>query len=382
LRLHVSQDAVLRHLPQQFGFASGAEFIAALEHAFGLASRAATGEDPAELPRSGRPSRDAMLEDSPEEAVAPDPGALIRAVLNRWLGPVQVLDSSALKRELAERERLGQIISRLHQIGSELMPKTLRKRASNSEIERVATILRRLSLIRSVSADTLVAHCAHRAEADVDFRLHVADPFQLRHLLTFHDDVPHEELNALAIYRLDRAVECRDAATIENWFQETGRKRHFLPKDTPSFLKSRLLQHWSNGRRDLESFAFEQAVLDVRIFGVIGWENTRTFYSLLKRLGGDSSACFDAYLSRDEIDEALAFHRTVRDERQQEHFRHLSARHDPAALLHLEQTIFSAAQERENQTLPPPIDPPAGTRNRRRGLTGLFGLLQPVPSPL
>ena len=112
--------------------------------------------------------------------------------------------------------------------------------------------------------------------------------------------------------------------------------------------------------------------LDVRCFGILGWENTRLFYALLKHIGGTTCPAFTAYLTDEEIDTAIRFHELLRNEDQVAHFRELRIAFRPRALHNLEQSLFGVARQRDAER-PVPITPAPAPR--RSVLAGLWHLV-------
>ena len=285
--------------------------------------------------------------DAPVHVARPSAEAIIRTAVNQRLGPVQSLTPEARKREVTERETLASAIYRLFSIGLEHTPACLHPEVRDKDVEEVATILRRLALVRGVPLATLVSHAAAKAAGDKNAAAHRADPFQIRHLLSFYRNIPSTWLDASQIARLQGALARRDDETVGRWFANVTSHTDRLPKETPAFLLNVLLKQCTAGNCDVAVFAFEQAVLSVRLHGALGWENTRIFYALLKRLSGVASTAFDDYLTRAELDSAIRLHEESGDEAQLVHFLGLRARYDEEVLGKLESTINTIAHQRD-----------------------------------
>jgi hypothetical protein len=277
----------------------------------------------------------------------PSAEAIIRTAVNQRFGPVQSLTPEARQREVTERETLASAIFRLFSIGLEHTPAWPHPKVRDKDVEEVATILRRLALVRGVPLTMLVSHAAAKAAGDKNVAAHRADPFQIRHLLSFYRNIPSTWLDASQIARLQGALARRDDETVGRWFASVSSHTDRLPKETPAFLLNLLLKQCTAGSCDLAVFAFEQAVLSVRLHGALGWENTRIFYALLKRLSGAASTAFDDYLTRAELESAIRLHEESGDEVQLVHFLGLRERFDEEVLGKLATTINAIAQQRD-----------------------------------
>src|SRR5688572_15365373 len=73
--------------------------------------------------------------------------AAIRAVFNRWCGPVQFLDQEARAREQAERDELFQSLCRLMAISRLHTAGISERKVRTGDVERVITCFRRLALM-------------------------------------------------------------------------------------------------------------------------------------------------------------------------------------------------------------------------------------------
>ena len=364
------EDA-LRLLPAQLGYTDASTLIAALEDTFGLTleDRAASATQPTAIAARSRPA--------PSTAPRPSAEAMIRAVVNRRLGPVQSLAPEARRREIAERETMAGTIHRLFRIGLARTPSRFQHEVRESDVEWVATILRRLALIHGRPLDELVEHVTTKAANDASPATHIADPFQIRHVLSFSQGIPSTWLDASQIARLQSALERRDHEAVRRWFADVTATTDLLPKETPSFLKNLLLQHCTAGHCDLATLAFEQAVLSVRLHGVIGWENTRTFYALLKRLTGSRSTVFDGYLTGAEIESAVHLHEETGDQDELVHFLRLRTKRDPLALANLERTVGATAQARDEAAAArPPVTRETEFPLRRERAPGFLRVFQ------
>ncbi len=300
--------------------------------------------------------------------------AAIRGVFNRWCGPVQFLDQEARVREQAEREELFQALCRLMAISRLHTAGGAGRKVRTGDLERVITCFRRLALMWKVRPSEIAAYCETRAANDDNVLAHVADPFQLRYILTFHTEVPGAVVTAEALVQLREACVACDQQAMRAWFDAIGEKKDALPKDTPQALRYLLLQLWNAGAGDLETLAYELAVLDTRMFDAMGWENTRMFCALLKRIGGGRYPAFGAYITDEDLDEALQLHEELGNQDQVAHFRALLTVYETKLVRDLERAVVSSAKYAQAVVQP---DPEVIEQKKARGSSRIlkfFGL--------
>jgi hypothetical protein len=290
--------------------------------------------------------------------------AAIRGVFNRWCGSGQFLDENARARETAERDELLNALCRLYAISRAHTPASKERKVRAGDVERVITCFRRLALMWGVRPGEVAMYCETHAAGDDNILAHTSDPLQLRYILTFHKDVPGAQLTAHDIQELRNACETSDQAAMRRWFDVVGAKRDVLPRDTPQALRFLLLQLWNAGAGDLETLAYELAVLDARMFESLGWENTRMFCALLKRIGGGKYSAFGAYITDEDIDEALELHQELGNQEQVAHFRALLTVYDTKLVRDLERAVFSSAKYGDAVVQP---DPEAIAQKKNRG---------------
>jgi hypothetical protein len=372
LAANTDREHLLRSLPAQLGYPGAPELIAALEQAFGLPSSRssehsqAQDKPPPSPPNPGEesgtaarapatplaPDDNASAERDEVSAVIPYAAQVIHAVINRRLGPVLSIVPEARRREIAERETVADSVHRLYQIGQDRTPGHRNRAVCESDVEWVTTILRRLSLIRFAPLPELIAYAAEKSAADTNEFAHLADPFLIRHVLTCQKAIPNEVLTLSAVEGIQHALDRRDPAAVRAWFTSLPWPKSQLPRETPAFLKRVVLDRVMAGESDHAPLVFEQAVLDVRLYGVLGWENTRSFYVLLKRLTGAATTIFDAYLDTTDLDSCVRMHEEFGDQRQLAHFVNLRSKRTPATLARLERMVAAAALIRD-ATRPP-----------------------------
>jgi hypothetical protein len=290
--------------------------------------------------------------------------AAIRVVFNRWSGPVQNLDQQARVREQAERAESLQAlcrllaISRLHTGG--LSDRNVRV----VDVERVITSFRRLALMGNVRPSEIASYCETRAANDDNVEAHLADPLELRYVLTFHTHATGAMVVGESLARLRASCVGCDQQAMRAWFDAVGERKDALPKDTPRALRYLLLQLWNEGAGDLETLAYELAVLDTRMFETMGWENSRMFCALLRRIGGGSVPAFGAYLTDEDIDEALELHQELGNREHVTHFRALLTIYETKLVRDLERAVFSSAKYAQAVVQP---DPEVLAQKKSRG---------------
>lgn len=284
----------------------------------------------------------------------------LRNAVKKWFGPVETLDPAARQAEINRQEVILQTLLRLHRLSCNLVPEPLRLPLQEHDVFSGIVLLNRITVTLGSPNAAVLCYCEARSVREKNLRFNQIDPLQLRHLLTFHQDIPHEELNALDIQRLRTACEKSESTAILDWFEKLSKRKAVLPKDAPQFLRQLAADLWNAGHENfLETYAKELAVLDNALFHSLGWENTRLFFALFKRLQG--AGCRSAAIFLTEADIALAIEQSKQIGNNDEtvHFRALSTAYDPAAFRRLEATLLSASREkgsrvrRATETTPP-----------------------------
>lgn len=318
----------------------------------------------------------------------PDSASLIHAVVTRQDRTGAIKDREAKQREQIERTNVGLLLHALHEIADSNIPPDQRRLVQESEVQRAISILRRLFLLYpDVRLEQLLTHCEEATARDRNPAAHLIDPFQLRHVLTFQAGAPHAALPAEDLAVLERLVEHSPTAEIAAWFARIGDTCAQLPKSAPVALRpvfaraSRAFAPAPN----LELLAFETAVLTLRIQGVVGVEDTRLFFSLLKQIGGAAIPGLEGYLQADEVNHATSQHRAIGNAAMGDYFRSLAHAFDHSALPALEKHLFATVEARTAPPAPaepaPPAPAPEASRpvEPRRGLfSGLRDLGQSI----
>jgi len=286
----------------------------------------------------------------------------IRNAGKKWFGPVELLDPKARAFEHSRQEAILHPLFRLHRLSCNLVPEAQRLPVTEQDVFSAILVLNRLCISVKSPISTILAYCEARSVREQNPRLNQLDPLQLRHLLTFHEDIPHEEMNTLDINTLKIACEKSDTGAINTWFKRIATRRHALPNAAPQYLRQMINDLWTAGQRTfLETFATELAVLDATLLDALGWENSRLFLAVFKRLHGSAGRFASAYIDAEEIDAAIAMYTLLNDADQLIHFRALATAFDATALRRLERTILTASKERGSRFAtqqPAPVMPP------------------------
>ncbi|MFT3868363.1 MAG: hypothetical protein QM715_07685 [Nibricoccus sp.] len=272
---------------------------------------------------------------------------VLRNAVKKWFGPIETLDPAARAAEVNHHEVILQLLLRLHRLSCNLVPEANRLPLQEQEVFTAIVLLNRINVTLGSPHAAILCYCEARAVREKNIRASQIDPLQLRHLLTFHQDIPHEELNALDIQRLRTACEKAESTAIISWFETISKRRTVLPKDTPQFLRQLASDLWNAGHESfLETYAKELAVLDAALLHELGWENTRLFFALFKRLQGTNCRSAIAFLTEADIALAIEQSKQLGNSDETVHFRMLSTTYDAPAFRRLETTILAASREK------------------------------------
>lgn len=325
----------------------------------------------------------------------PDSASIIHTVANRRDSTAPMKDRESAQREQVERHNIGLLLHALNEIADARIPPEQRRLIQESEVKRAIAVLRRFFLANpEVKLEELLDHCEQTATRDKNPVAHLIDPLQLRHVLTFHTGIPHETLTSTDQLELQHAVEHGPESAIVAWFERIGAQNAALPKSTPAYLRTvfeRVCRTYPHPVL-LEAFALESAILTLRTQGVIGFEDTRLFVSLLKQIAGQGIPGMETFLEAAETNHAAAQHRAVGNTAAVSYLRSIAATFDHTALPKLEQWVVTTAAQRaaaavqpEPDCLPPErevtISEPVAPDKPRRGLfSGLRDLGQSLKS--
>lgn len=296
----------------------------------------------------------------------------LRNAAKKWFGAVEIIDPKARAAEINRQEVILQCLLRLHRLSCNIVTEAGRIPLNEQDVFTAIILLNRITITLGSPHAAVLCYCEARAVREKNIRFNQIDPLQLRHLLTFHQDIPHEELNALDIQRLRTACENSESTSIISWFEAIAKRKTSLPKDAPQFLRHLAYDLWNSGHENfLSTYARELAVLDTALLHGLGWENTRLYLVLLKRLLGSTCRSADAYLTESDIAVAIEQSKQLGQSDETVHFRMLSTVYDAAAFRRLETAILSAAGEngsrlprnsethspiaRKNAVTPPPV---------------------------
>lgn len=270
----------------------------------------------------------------------------LRNAVRKWYGPIECIDTAGRKAEQTRQDTMVQLLLRLHRLSCNLVPESARIPIQEQDVHSAIIQLNRLSIMLGCPNAAVLCYCEARAIRERDIRLNTIDPLQLRHLYSFHQDIPHEELSSLDIQRLRLACESADTQGIKRWFETVAQRKKVLPRDTPQFLRQLALDLWNSGHRDfLDTYGKELCVLDAALFESLGWESSRFFLALMKRLHGSVCKSASVFMTDHEIALCIEQARQLGDAAETIHFRALSTTYDASASRRLEATMLAASKE-------------------------------------
>ncbi len=305
----------------------------------------------------------------------PDSASIIHAVVTRPDRSGAIKNRETLQREQIERTNVGLLLHALHDIADATIPPAQRRLVQESEVQRAITLLRRFFLLYpDVRLEQLLTHCEEATARDRNPVAHLLDPFQLRHVLTYRASTPHTVLTAEHLTTLERLAEHSPTSEIAAWFARAGDACPQLAKSEPVGLRPVFAQACRafTPAANLELLAFETAVLTVRTQGVVGFEDTRLFFSLLKQIGGATIPGLEGYLQSDEVNHAVVQHRASGNTATADYFRGLARDFDHSTLPALEQHLFATVEARNAPPAQPeataPEPEPSPVTEPRRGL--------------
>jgi hypothetical protein len=270
--------------------------------------------------------------------------AAIRDAFVRLYAAVEVLDPQAREQEFAHREERIRAIYRLYTAGLKKLPTTLRRPLQQEEVQEFFATIKRIRYTGHAVLETLIADAERCASSDEDMLAHVMDPLQIRYLLSACSPAVQQQLGAERVHALLNACQKADRAEVRAWFAALDPHFEVLSREMPQFLRSAILEMWRDGVRGLGILAFETAVLDVRMFGDLGWENTRLFCSLLRRITAPGSEVLDPFLNDEEIDCALSAAEKLKQDELIAHFRKVASSYDTRLRRDVYRAVMAAAR--------------------------------------
>jgi hypothetical protein len=270
----------------------------------------------------------------------------IRNAVNKWFGPLIPSDPSARAGKNEHHETILDALLRLHAISCGLVAEEQRLALPEQDILSTIQILNYIAITLHCPPKVIASRCAIRSLREQNLRANQLDPLQLRHLLTFRPDLEKTGKDIYTVEALKLACEKTDFTSIHTWFETTVRTKAILPRDTPQLLRQMAIDLWDEGHRDVfETFVTELAVLDASMFDIPGWENTRQFFAIFKRVHGSACHFAASFLKSEDIALAIALYQQLGDPVQTAHFHELARTHDASAFRHFEFTILAAAKD-------------------------------------
>jgi hypothetical protein len=271
--------------------------------------------------------------------------AALEAVFLRAVGPMTQASAEVRALEQSARDEFLRALRRLYAIARARFPGPDAPLVREDDVLRVVASFRRLSLMWGVLPEEVADYCEAQAANDTDVRVHRADPLQIRHVLTFHR--PGEWASARGpqgLAALRNACVAQDAGAMRAWFDAALARKAELPGDLTQALRAMIVQLWSAGSGDVETLAYETAVLDVSLFDAMGWENARAHCAWLHRIGGARRPVFGSYLTKDEAKDARALHEALGDRSQVAYFHMFVDCFDARVLRDLERAVYSSSK--------------------------------------
>jgi len=270
----------------------------------------------------------------------------IRHAVSKWFGPLVASDTSARAGKNEHHETILETLLRLHAVSCSLVATEQRLPLPEQDVSATVQILNYIAVTLHCSPKVIASRCAIRSLREHNLLANQLDPLQLRHLFTFHPDNRTAGKDICDFEALTRACKKTDFPAIHAWFETTNRAKKTLPKDTPQLLRQMAVDLWNDGHRDFfETFVTELAVLDASMFDIPGWENTRQFFAIFKRVHGTACHFAASFLKPEDIALAIELYQQLGDRVQSAHFQKLASTYDAPAFRHFESTILAAAKE-------------------------------------
>lgn len=263
---------------------------------------------------------------------------LVRSTLNKAFGSVQGGPYANVSLE-RDRQQLIDFIVGLRQVTLSLAGVA---HVSEGDVLAVCSAIRRMELIGYKNLSFIYEYCARRAHDDLPEAAR-RDPLLLRHLLTFSIDVPSFDMPPEELSNLEYCLAEGDVRGIEDWFERAGRNLSQLNKGLPNYLRRYLLDHYDASLPAVKTFAFELAVLDVKLSAAIGWENSRSFLAVQCLVQDRRHDPLEAYMSAEDLQTGLLVHQHVGDADGRTYYSLKLDRYNPDDLAALEQLVFATA---------------------------------------
>lgn len=267
---------------------------------------------------------------------------LIRSVMNREYGVIQ---QSAYCTGALERTR-AQMIDFIMALRALALNAGARVLVGEADILRVCSCIKRLELQGYKNLTFIQDFCTRRASRD-PMEYHECDPLQLRHLLTFSIDVPNYDMPQEELSLIECHLAEGDSESLMRWFERHANSGVAHNKSLPAYLRRFIMDYPEAPLAAVKTFAFELAVMDVRISGALGWENARTFYSTMCLVQDRRHDPLEAYMDDREINAGVLIHQHSGDAEGRTYFAQRLDTFDPADLKSLEQMVFDAASRND-----------------------------------
>ncbi len=291
----------------------------------------------------------------------------IRNTVIQWYGPPATSETAGRTGRNEHHETILESLLRLHAVSCSLVSRNQRLPLPEQDVLAAIQTLNHIEATLHCPPRVIASRCAIRTLREPRFKDKQLDPLQLRHLLTFHPDAGATESRDSDFAALRSACKSPDKHAIHAWFETVGRNKSSLPKDLPQLLRQLATELWHEGHHDFfDVFATDLAVLDARMFGLSGWENTRQYFSIFKRVNGDECGFASSFLKPEEIHLAISLYEELGDKRQAEHFRKLAQVYDEASFRHFEGHVLAAARE---STSRPPFETASASPFALTGIT-------------
>jgi hypothetical protein len=266
---------------------------------------------------------------------------LIRTTMNREYGPVQ---AGAYSNGSVDRSR-AQMIDFIMNLRMLSVAALGRVHITDADIVKVCACIKRLELVGYRNLPFIFEYCARRAVRD-PLESHQRDPLQFRHMLTFSIDVPNFDMPQEELSLIECHLAEGNAAGITDWFQRHGESSVVHNKGLTAYLRRYLLDYTEVPAAALKAYAFELAVLDVRLSGPVGWENSRSFLATLCVVQNRRHDHLEVYMDDQDISSGLLAHQHCGDADGRTYYSLRLDRFDPSDLKALEQSVFDAASRK------------------------------------
>lgn len=263
---------------------------------------------------------------------------MIRSIMNREYGSIQ---SSAYCNGGLERDR-SQLIEFIMNLRAISIAALGTVHLTESDILKVCSCIKRLELQGYKNLSFIFEFCLRRASHDY-IEAYQRDPLLIRHLLTFSIDVPNYDMPQEELSLLEYQLAEGETDAMIEWFKRHADSGVLHNKGLPAYLRRYLLDHADAPLTTVKAFAFELAVLDVRLSGPVGWENTRSFLGTFCIVQDRRHDPLESYMDARDFNAGILAHQHCGDADGRTYYSMKLDRFDPADLSALEQLVFDTA---------------------------------------